>query len=301
MRLRPDTSFAHPRSSVTDVEFVQMGNGPERFQITEAFIGLYGLRTPMPSIIGEELLQRDEIDDPVRTFLDVFHHRALSLLYRAWAHSRAEGLYDPKGGDTLTATLFALIGLPLPLLPAGAVPRGVLRLARYCRLFVRKSRPAEGLEMILSDLLDGVPVRLEPYAARWVPISSRQQNRLGRQCSTLGTDLHVGERVSDAATTFKLRVGPIDHSKYRALAPGGDQRPGFGALVHLYTSDALDYQVELGIEGAHKPECRLRGASNGVKLGIDTWLRAAAPQLSWTCFHGVAALADEGRASGVPS
>jgi type VI secretion system protein ImpH len=287
VRLRPDTSFAHPRSSVTAIRRLEFEDDPDqRIHVTEAMIGLYGLRSPMPSVYGEEILIRNlDLDekDPVRALLDIFHHRFLSLLYRAWARPRAEALYRDDGGDALTWMLFCLMGVPHELLPS-ALPFHPLRIARYCAYFMRRARPAEGLEAMLKDALAGQTVRLEPYVRRSIDIPVAQQNRLGRVCSTLGSDVHLGARIPDVGTAFRLRIGPLRYTDYLGLAVAGDTRTSIGALVQLYVADGLDHELELGISGEEKPVCALGRGHHGVRLGVDTWLRSRKPALSWERF-----------------
>lgn len=284
IRLQPDTSFSHPRSAVTAIERRNPEDDPaQRIHVTQAMLGLYGLRSPMPSVYGEEILVRglDE-KDPVKALLDIFHHRMLSLLYRAWARPRVEALYRDDGRDAVTWMLFCLMGVPHELQPA-ALPFHPLRIARYCAYFMRRARPAEGLEEMLSDALGNQTVRLEPYVRRIVDIPRRQQNRLGHACSTLGHDMHIGARVPDAGGTFRLRIGPLPYSNYLALAVTGDTRTSIGALVQMYVADGLNHELELGIRGADKPECRL-SHGRGVRLGVDSWLRPDTPRLSWERF-----------------
>jgi type VI secretion system protein ImpH len=297
VRLRPDTSFAHPRSAVTGIE--RLKHDPDRrIHVTEAMIGLYGLRSPLPSVYGEEILVRGLGDeDPVRALLDIFQHRMLSLLYRAWARSRPEAVYHQDGRDPITWMLFCLMGVPHELMPTG-LPFHPLRIARYCAYFARRSRPAEGLEAMVSDALGGQDVRLEPYVLRSVAIPLRQQNRLGSACSTLGRDLHIGARIPDVGSTFRLRIGPLPYPEYLALAVAGDTRTSIGALVHLYVADGLNHELELGIRGEDKPECRL-SRGQGVRLGVDTWLHSRRPKLSWERFPALPRIGDARRAQGM--
>jgi type VI secretion system protein ImpH len=297
VRLRPDTSFSHPRSAVTEID--RLKHDPDqRIHVTEAMIGLYGLRSPMPSVYGEEILIRGLGDeDPVRALLDIFHHRILSLLYRAWARPRAEALYHQDGRDPITWMLFCLMGVPHELMPAG-LPFHPLRMARYSAYFTRRARPAEGLEAMVSDALGGQSVRLEPYVQRSVAIPLGQQNRLAGACSTLGRDLHLGARIPDVGTTFRLRIGPLRYPDYLALAVAGDTRTSIGALVHLYVADGLNHELELGIRGDDKPECRLAHAG-GVRLGVDTWLRSKKPRLSWERFPALPRIGHAPRAQGM--
>lgn len=284
VRLRPDTSFTYPRSQVSSVDALEdPRTGRRRFRVTETLIGLYGLQSPMPSIYGEEILLRGKENDPVRDFLDLFHHRMLSLLYRAWARSRAEALYHEGGDDPLSGVVFCLAGLPGEFLP-GDLPFYPESLARYSHLFLRKARGAEGLETILSDFLGDTPVRLEPYALRFVTVPPNQRNLFGRANCTLGLDFTLGEMIPDVGGKFRLWLGPMDHSAYLELAPLGGARAGAGALVHLYLGDALDHELMLGILGPSKPEFRLATEPGSPRLGIDTWLCATEPRSSWELF-----------------
>jgi len=152
---------------------------------------------------------------------------------------------------------------------------------------------------MLSDALGGQTVRLEPYVERSVAIPARQQNRLGRACSTLGSDLHIGARVPDVGTTFRLRIGPLPYAEYLAVAVAGDTRSSIGALVQLYVADALDHELELGIRAEDKPECRLARGRSGVRLGVDSWLRSETPRLSWERFPALPRIGQARSAQGM--
>lgn len=289
VRLRPDISLAYPRSSVTSI--TRDDKGSDRITVTQSLIGLYGHLTPMPSVYAEEVLLGGGVEDPVRDFLDMFHHRMLSLLYRGWARNRVDVQYRQDGRDPFTKMLFSVAGLPPDLRPEH-LPIDAGRLARYAAHFARRSRPAAGLEAVLSDFIGGAPVDLEPYVVRTVAIPERQQIRLGRACSTLGRDMHLGAQVEDATGKFRLHIGPLGHGDFAALAPLGHRRAEIGALIHLYLGDALDHDVALGIRGTDKPACRLGGGGAGVRLGIDTWVFATEPRDSWEHFRGFPAGVD---------
>ena len=61
---------------------------PARLQVY--FLGLFGPNGPLPFHLTEFAHERLHAhrDPSLTRFLDVFHHRMLSLFYRAWANSR---------------------------------------------------------------------------------------------------------------------------------------------------------------------------------------------------------------------
>jgi type VI secretion system protein ImpH len=164
---------------------------------------------------------------------------------------------------------------------ACASPGGLLR---YAPLLARRSKSAEGLEIVLSDFLGGAGVRVEPHVPRSVTIPPDQRARLGVSGCTLGEDLSAGDRIPDRAGKFRLFIGPLDRLTYLTLAPGGEARVAAAALVRLYLLDALEYDVVLGILAAEKPPFRLEEREDGPRLGIDTWFPGDSSADAWVGF-----------------
>ncbi len=291
VRLRPDASFTVPRTTVSRIEEAAAEGGRRRFVVTQTVMGLYGIRSPMPEIYGEEILRRQHESDAVRDFLDLFHHRLLSLLYRAWARSRAHVTFRHGGEDALTRIVFSIGGFAeeASRRAAHVAPLGLLR---YTPFLSRASRPAEGLATILADFLGAAAVRVEPYVPRPVVIPEEQRSRLGVSGCTLGEDWSLGERIEDRGGKFRLWIGPLARPDFLALAPGGEARAGAGALVRLYLLDPLEHDVMLGIVAREKPALRLGADETGPRLGIDTWLYTEEPRDSWVLFMGLPAHPD---------
>lgn len=289
VRLRPDTSLAKPRTLVKSVEKVADPiDGKERYRITQNLMGLYGIRSPLPTVYSLEIARRGREDDPVRDFLDLFNHRLLSLRYRAWARSRPEVLYRRHGtDDPITALVFCAIGFPPDFLEHmhDWDRRG---LTRYAAFFGRTTRTAEGLEKMLSDLLGGARVRVKPYALQYVPVPADQQCRLGRSSSRFGKDFVAGSTIPDRSGKFRIRIGPLKYSDYIRLAPEGAWRAAAATLIDLYLVDALDYEVELYIPAEEKKEKGMRfdAEDGGARLGVDSWFCTGSPEGSWERFQG---------------
>jgi type VI secretion system protein ImpH len=90
----PYTSFAP--STLSAVDFEGMGGVP---RVGQNFLGLFGPNGPLPLHLTE--YARDRLhhrhDAAFVRFADTFHHRAVSLFYRAWAQAQPTVQRDRPG------------------------------------------------------------------------------------------------------------------------------------------------------------------------------------------------------------
>src|SRR5262245_14553920 len=108
LRFHSDTSLAFPSSDISD--FAEDGSAA-RFRMVVTFLGLHGSVYPLPTFYAEDILQSDDDDKFVEKFLDVFHHRLISLFYRAWLKYRYHAQFALDGKDPFSTRLFSLMGL----------------------------------------------------------------------------------------------------------------------------------------------------------------------------------------------
>src|SRR5262249_42670906 len=111
VRIRPDVSLIFASCDVAGLAQHKYPDGVDRVQVTSAFMGLYGSVSPMPPYYVEKIALDDYQGgpQPVREFLDVFHHRLLSLTYRAWTKYRFAVIYRKKGTDPFTRRMFCAV------------------------------------------------------------------------------------------------------------------------------------------------------------------------------------------------
>ena len=297
IRIRPDTSYSLPRCNVTSVDELPSGEGKNRrFRLTQTLMGLYGIRAPTPEIYGDEILRRGMERDPVRDFLDLFHHRILSLLYRAWARNRPRPYTRATGTDPTTELGKSISGLrDEDAVACNDVP--ATPLLYFGNVLARTARNAEGLERMVTAVLDGTPVEVEPYIARWVEIPENQRVPLGQ--TRLDRNFVIGTRTRDRTGKFRVAIGPFKRARpFVELASESEKNQLLGALLALYLVDPLDYDVKLGIEGHAKPRFflgeRQRIADSRTpamkdpgprRLGVDTWFYSGRPETSWELFQ----------------
>ena len=81
------------------------------------FMGVVGPQGLLPIYYTELVIDRLRAKDAtLRDFLDIFHHRIISLFYRVWQKYRFQVAYEQGDGDQFSQYLLALIGLGMPAL-----------------------------------------------------------------------------------------------------------------------------------------------------------------------------------------
>lgn len=271
LRFRPDASLGFPASDVVSVEEIPAGEDqPARVRITTSFLGLYGSTSPLPVFYTEEMLRRDPDEDPVRAFIDLFHHRLISLFYRCWEKYRYHIQFEGEGKDAFSRRMFGFIGLGT----AGLTDRTGLpaaRLIRYAGLLTQKPRSAAALEGMVSDFFGGIPVHVVQWVARWVTIQPEQRIRLGVGNNRLGVDASLGEKVLSRSAQFRVALGPMRYDAYLSFLPDGESFRMLNALIVLFLNDPLEFDIELQVHGEEILPLQLKSQGGG-RLGWTTWL-----------------------------
>ncbi len=241
-------------------------HGPARLLVN--CMGLFGPSGPLPLHLTEYARDRTRNagDHTLVHFLDIFHHRALSLFYRAWANNRPAVGYDRPAEDRFATYLGALCGHGTRSLRGrDEIPDG-FRLYFAGRLAAHP-RNAEGLVAMLREFLR-LPVALEPFVGQWLPLSTHDRWHLGRP-RALGQGTVLGSRTWQGQGKFRLFFGPLDEVSLRSLLPGSSRLGRVKALVNHYVGSALAWDVCLRLDPRVKKPLRL---GKDASLGWTTWL-----------------------------
>ena len=235
------------------------------------FLGLLGPNGPLPLHLTEYARDRtrNAADPTFARFLDIFHHRMLALLYRAWAQAQPAVSFDRPDQDRFGTYLASLSGNAMAACQArDAMPDLAKR--HYAGHLSCQTRHPQGLESILRQLL-GLPVRIEEFVGRWLVLPADCRLRLGETPDTgaLGATTTLGARVWDHQSKFRVRVGPVRLTDYLSLLPGNATLALVKSAVRNYTGDALEWELNPVLAAAEVPRLRL-GA--GQRLGWTTWL-----------------------------
>jgi len=229
-------------------------------------IGLFGPNGPLPLHLTEYAFERiHHAKDPgFAAFCDIFHHRLISLFYRAWADKEPTVNHDRPEKDRFAFYLGCLAGYGLPSQrDFDAMPDAAKR--HFTAHLARHPRNAEGLEAIVSTFF-GVQAKVEEFVGEWLPIPESSRGRLGR--ARLG-DVVIGELSFQRASKFRLHLGPMDFETYAGFLPGGDRLAALVAMVRNWTGDSLDWDAVLILRDEETPPPCLGGKG---RLGWSLWL-----------------------------
>ncbi|MGE3108776.1 MAG: type VI secretion system baseplate subunit TssG [Phycisphaerales bacterium] len=300
----PSLAFAPAAFSKT----IQSGSLP-RLLVT--FFGVFGPNGPLPHHLTEYARERERLfsDQTFSRFADIFHHRLLSLFYRAWAVNNKAVQYERAGaavirerspaapaspsraageddaatvglGDEdapdLSADRFfmyiaSLFGLGMPSLHRRDRVPDIAK-AHYSGRLVAQNRGAEGLAAVVSDYF-GVPCRVDQFVGQWMRLPADCRLRLGESPETgrLGSSAIVGSSIWEAQQKFRLVVGPVSLNDYQRMLPGGDSLSRLTDWISLYSGAELSWDMNLILKRAQVPAIQL---GRFGQLGWTTWTRS---------------------------
>jgi type VI secretion system protein ImpH len=266
IQLRHDRQLAFRPGEVSDVRVRDVNRERPVVEITTAFLGLTGAASPLPPYLAEEVAQEDEEAPFLRDFLDMFHHRFVSLFYRARARSDFANGYRSDQTDAWSRRVLALLGRDRP----PRVERW--RVLRWAPILAQRNVTAAAVEAaiadVLADELGEVGVAVEPFVGMWAPIDPDDQNRLGRARSALGVDLVLGRRILDRASRFRLVVGPLGRESLARIRGNEPLLRRIADAVAELCAATLDFELLLWLTPEAAPHLELGVA----RLGRDSWL-----------------------------
>jgi len=270
LRLGQEASLAFAPSTIAAAQRPR-GDAPGRLWVS--FFGLFGPNGPLPLHLSE--LARDRRrnagDAAFEAFANLFHHRLISLFYRAWARVQPAVSFDRPAEDRFALYVGAVCGLGMPSLrERDAVPD--LAKLSHAGLLAMATRPVGGLLQLISDFFE-LPVAIEEFVGQWIDLPSSTQCRLGGgpSVASLGETTTAGRRVWDCQQKFRIVLGPMSRRDYQRLLPGSQARRRLVDLVRGYLGDELSWDVRLILARDEVPPLVLGGKN---RLGWSTWLNA---------------------------
>jgi type VI secretion system protein ImpH len=300
VRFRVDPNLSFPAAALVAATPEKDGAPPA---LTAAFIGLVGPLGVLPQHYSELVTaQNRQRSTALAQFLDLIHHRAVSLFYRAWVKYRPAMAFERADGqdDSFTDILAALTGFTSPSM------RGRLAFSdhlvwHFAGLLSAAPRSAAGLEAMLSEVL-GRSVTVEPFIGGWIAVDPDSQTRLSSfeqpdgQFGRLGVDAMAGARAWDAQGRFRVKIGPLDYRRFLDFMPGGGEMARLNDVVQLYAGAEFDAEVEVTLQADGVPQSALTAPDDpgGPRLGWNTWLLAAPSPCDRSDAHFRLRVADDG-------
>ncbi|NOR63323.1 MAG: type VI secretion system baseplate subunit TssG [Rhodobacteraceae bacterium] len=245
LKQRIDMSFA----SSTVARFVpQDAQTGEPGELAQYMFGLFGPNGPLPLHFTEHAYnrQRSFRDPTFKAFGDIFHHRMLSLFYRAYASGEPTSSFDRKGEvDPFAQKVAAFAGLRgAAMAERDAMPD--LAKLRYAGRLAHGTRNEEGLLALISGFF-GAPATMESFVGTWLELDKKDTWELGNphKPAKLGQSCSIGSKVWTRQAKFRFRVGPVGLADYKRLLPGGDSLKRLKSLVNNYMGEAMMWDMNL--------------------------------------------------------
>ena len=107
-----------PSLSFSPASLCGFGNAADKrfHKLSVRFFGLCGPNGALPLHLTEYIRERmrHHDDHTLAAFLDIFHHRMLSLFYRAWADAQPTVQFDRPDSDRFSVYVGSLFGMGMP-------------------------------------------------------------------------------------------------------------------------------------------------------------------------------------------
>ncbi len=253
----------------TLADFVPAGERPAR--LSTYFFGVFGPSGALPLHITEYARdrQRNAGDPTLARFVDIFHHRMLSLFYRAWAAAQPTVSHDRPDVDRFGTYVASLFGLGFAeARQRDAMPD--LAKLHFAGRLANQTRNAEGLRAIIADFFK-LPVEIDEFIPEWVSLPPHSLCMLGEapETGTLGSTATAGAHIRVFHHKFRILIGPIGFADYARLLPGGKSLERLVPIVRNYVGDEFSWDVNLILLKDEVPELRLGKAG---LLGWTSWL-----------------------------
>ncbi len=265
---RPSMSF--PASAIQS--FAIGDHGLPR--LTVNFMGAAGALGPLPNAYTTLILDRARArDHTLRQFLDLFHHRLVSLFYLAWRKYHFALAYREHDSDRFTGYLMDLAGIGTK----GLENRQAVHdhaLVYYAGLLGPQPRSAAALEQMLADHF-GVPVAIEQFVGGWYDLERDAlcwMDDAETPARQLGEGAIAGDAIFDHQARLRVRIGPLSLRMYRRFLPGGGAWEQLCALVLFFAGGQFDFEAQLVLAREEAPEYEL-GPEEGdaLPLGLCSW------------------------------
>lgn len=247
-------------------------------------LGVWGPHSILPLHLTEMAYLRASRQDPVlNDFTDIFHHRALSLFYRAWFVCQDCATLDNSHDELFSARLSCLAGLTFPQQDAARLPAHA-QLSAASHL-LREARNPEALANTLQHYF-GFPARVEEYVSHWISLDPADHTSLGHPhtACTLGDGAILGDKLMDRQHKFRLIIGPLSLNDYLSFTPWGRDLPVLREWLRFFTGLEYCWDVRLLLSASEVPLASLDGSH---QLGHAVWLeRHPSPlPLAGMCFE----------------
>jgi type VI secretion system protein ImpH len=272
VRFGVPASISFPPAEIATLDVPD--DGPAKMRVN--FFGLTGPQGVLPYHYTLLIAERERVrDNAIGEFFDIFHHRIISLFYRAWQKNHVSVNYEKQSDDRLSDHLLDLLGQGVELEGRGLSPLQ-RTLMFYVGLLGPQARGAAALEQLLEDIFD-VHVEVDQFVGAWYSLPVADQCAVGEELgysTQLGLGVVAGDEVWDQQTRVRIRLGPLDSMQYADFLPTGSAHALLRWLVRFFSRDAFDFEAQLVLDRDAVSGCVIGEiGAEPQPLGWSTWIR----------------------------
>lgn len=265
VRFRHDPALVFHTRDISAVSLTQGG-----VELTTTFAGLTGSASPLAPMFVEAMARDDEDGALQRDFLDLFHHRLLSLFYRGLLKHDVARAAHAGPLPRILGWLLELAGFPHEHAEraSGVELSTLLRLLPLLVCYPpNAARLGAAIRDVLADVLGPATIQVVPLTGGHVSIADSARTRLGVDMR-LGKTTALGGRVRSPASELRVHITGLTPEGCRQLSPGGDHHAQLVHVSRLFAPETACVTLELTPSRA--PTTRLGHAD--ATLGTRSWL-----------------------------
>ena len=266
--VKPGLTF--PASDISGLKRSHEDNPPE---MDVAFMGLIGPSGVLPYWYNELAIDRiREKDFAFTAFLDIFHHRLISLFYLAWKKYNLPVTYVAGARDRLSRYLLSLIGLGTEG-PSSIIGLPEEALIFYGGLLSRQVPSAVAVESAV-EYFAGTRTTIDQFIERVIPLDPEDMTRVGSANSELGVSTVCGSCARENQTKFRVNLGPLGYDRFLGFMPSGTMLHPIVSLTRFMVGIEYEFEIRLFLKREEVPLCAIGVDTPGApRLGWSTWLK----------------------------
>lgn len=272
VRFSVKPGFTFPASDISNLD---KGGDSRPVNMEVTFMGLIGPSGVLPHWYNELAFERiREKDFSLTAFLDIFHHRLISLFYLAWKKNRFPENYVSGAGDRRSLYALSLLGLGTPGL-ADMIGLPKESLIFYSGLLSRTVPSALTIESAV-EYFSGTTAKVHQFIERALQLNPEDQTRLGALNSRLGEDTVCGNWIWENQTKFRIDLGPVGYDSLLRFLPTGDMLQPIFAFIRFMVGIEYEFDIRLFLNRTEVPPCILGlGTDSAPRLGWSTWVKSS--------------------------
>lgn len=237
------------------------------------FMGLIGAAGVLPPHYHEQILNSKK-SSALKAFLDIFHHRSITLFYQAWKKHQFTIDYEIGQakiamGSKVQVMLQALLG-DSRAFASEKLP--------YLASFAAKNKSLSNLQSILYHTLQRAIV-ITPFRYATETLDQHHITRLtttSTQMSNrcyLGTTMTLGETIRMDQSNVTVSIAANDYEDFKSLTADSSLKNRVHELCTYFICHSFKFSIVITLAPKHRHDMHLhQHPSLANRLGVDSWI-----------------------------